>query len=263
MRIGDEDHPLVPAGLMLGVRMMAEGQSCIVRCASKYGYGSIGWNGVPPNSALEYHVRMLECSPANAPFSDLAAAIERKELGNLWFRAGRYPRASRCYQSGTQIVGDVSTASVEQAKNSDGGDHKEASALLEVAVALGNNHCRAEEKLGNMTCAKAALVGVLIRDPANLKALLAAVRLGVVTHELIEAEAALSKCKELVNAGHSMHADLLKAEKLLKEAKRKEKLREKELFGGKLGKASKVKACGSVAETMDAVAKQRLDDAQM
>ena len=43
VRVGDDDHPLVPAGLMLGVRMMAEGQGCVVRCAAKYGYGGEGW----------------------------------------------------------------------------------------------------------------------------------------------------------------------------------------------------------------------------
>ena len=172
VRIGDDDHPLVPPGLMLGVRMMAEGQSCVVRCAAKFGYGSSGWNGVPPDSALEYRVRMLECLPASAPVSELQAAIERKELGNMWFRAGRYPRASRCYSAGLQIVGDVSVPQAE-------GDSNEATAMLEVAVALGNNHYLAEEKLGNLRAAKEALIGVLIRDPANLKALLAAARLGI------------------------------------------------------------------------------------
>ena len=42
-----------------------------------------------------------------------------------------------------------------------------------------------------------------------------------------EAEAALSKCKELISADHSMHSELLKTEKLVKEAKRKERQREK------------------------------------
>ena len=135
LRIGDEDHPLVPAGLMLGVRMMAVGQSCTVRCAAKYGYGSAGWNGVPPNAALEYRVSMLECTPASAPLSDLQAAIERKELGNIWFRAGRYQRAGRCYTAGLQISGDVSESTVEQAKSGAAGDSEELMAMLEVAVA--------------------------------------------------------------------------------------------------------------------------------
>ena len=46
-------------------------------------------------------------------------------------------------------------------------------------MALGNNHYLAEERLGNLRVAKEALVSVLIRDPANLKALLSAARLGV------------------------------------------------------------------------------------
>eukprot|EP01043_Picozoa_sp_COSAG02_P030309 COSAG02_NODE_1928_length_10338_cov_85.895888_7_plen_446_part_00 len=234
LRVGDDDHPLVPAGLMLGVRMMAEGQSCIVRCAAKYGYGSTGWNGVPLNSALEYKVSMLECSPASAPMSNLAAAVERKELGNIWFRAGRYPRASRCYQAGLQIVGDISSETVTQAKRDTGAGSRESEAMLEVALALGNNYCRAEEKDGNFSSAKEALIGVLTRDPANLKALLGAARLGVKTGEMKEAEAALSKCQELISAEHSMHGEMMKLEKLLKEAKRKEKQREKDLFGGKL-----------------------------
>ncbi len=234
LRVGDDDHPLVPAGLMLGVRMMAEGQSCIVRCAAKYGYGSTGWNGVPLNSTLEYKVSMLECSPASAPVSNLEAAIERKELGNVWFRAGRYPSASRCYKAGVHMVGNVSSATVAQAKGDGGAGSEEAAAMLEVALALGNNHCRAEEKAGNFSSAKEALIGVLTRDPANLKALLAAARLGVKTDEIKEAEAALSKCKELINADHSMHGEMAKLAKLLKEAKRKEKQREKDLFGGKL-----------------------------
>ena len=44
VRIGDEDHPLVPPGLMLGVRMMASGQVSTIRCAAKYGYGTAGCN---------------------------------------------------------------------------------------------------------------------------------------------------------------------------------------------------------------------------
>ena len=234
LRVGDEDHPLVPAGLMLGVRMMAEGQSCIVRCAAKYGYGSTGWNGVPLNSAVEYKVSMLECSPASAPMSNLEAAVERKDLGNVWFRAGRYPRASRCYQAGLQMVGDVSSETVVQAKRDAGAGSREAAAMLEAALALGNNLCRAEEKAGNFSNAKEALIGVLTRDPANLKALLGAARLGVKTDEMKEAEAALLKCQELIDADHSMHGEMVKLEKLLKEAKRKEKQREKDLFGGKL-----------------------------
>jgi hypothetical protein len=270
VRVGDDDHPLVPAGLMLGVRMMAEGQGCVVRCAAKYGYGGEGWTDVPPGAALEYEVRMLECRPASAPVSDLEAATERKELGNLWYRAGRYPRASRCYKAGTQLVGEVRKGGGETQ-----GGEEETAALLEVAVALGNNLARSEEKMGRLSSAKDAVIGVLMRDPENTKALLAAVRLSCAAYEMLEADAALQKCKEILAAKSSKPADaagdgdgdgaveslaqeVSKAERLVRDANRRERQREKSLFGGKL--ASKQQQQGQQAQSAEeAGAEQKVD----
>ena len=64
---------------------------------------------VPASSALEFTVTMLAVESAATPRSELDSATERKELGNLWFKAGRYDRAARCYKTGADTVPQVRT----------------------------------------------------------------------------------------------------------------------------------------------------------
>eukprot|EP01048_Picozoa_sp_COSAG05_P007364 COSAG05_NODE_517_length_9060_cov_7.019306_11_plen_254_part_00 len=42
-RIGDEDHPLVPPGLMLGLKHMRAGEHATLRVDSRFGCGQSGW----------------------------------------------------------------------------------------------------------------------------------------------------------------------------------------------------------------------------
>ena len=106
----------------LGVATMRIGERCTLTCAPEYAYGAQGSSpSIPPNSTLIFDVELFEAKPKEKEVwrmsreEKLAAASEKKELGNALFKSGDFKPAFTAYEDGWKYVEHLSGLKQESA----------------------------------------------------------------------------------------------------------------------------------------------------
>eukprot|EP01124_Arcella_intermedia_P005970 TRINITY_DN13501_c0_g1_i1.p1 TRINITY_DN13501_c0_g1~~TRINITY_DN13501_c0_g1_i1.p1 ORF type:complete len:337 (-),score=70.16 TRINITY_DN13501_c0_g1_i1:62-1024(-) len=119
--LGDDEIPFALETVLTG---MKKGEYCHVRVKSKYGYGERGNQelGIPPNTDLIYHIRLLDFEKGKeswlmGTFEDKVEVVnKRKKEGNRFFEEGKYGLGIRKYEKAIEMIKYDSTFT-EQQKN--------------------------------------------------------------------------------------------------------------------------------------------------
>ncbi|CAN0139081.1 unnamed protein product [Scytosiphon promiscuus] len=207
-RIGDGDE--VP-GVELGLRHMRVGQTCLVRCESRFGYGGLGCpatrkedTDLPPDSDIEVQIELLEVVPTSSaqemsPEEIIEEGERKKRIGNEHFQRSAYQKALRAYTSAANSITGL------ELSNESSQTFLQARQLR---IDCGNNIATTCARLGELDKAKEAAVDVLELDPANTKALFRAGQVSSLQSNFVEAKLALQKAYDLNPASKEVHAEL-------------------------------------------------------
>lgn len=175
---------------------MQLGQTCLVRCESRFAYGPDGCPAtepedtyLPPNSDIELQVELLEVLSTTAlsdmtPEEATKEGQRKKQAGNVHFARAAYKKALRSYTSASNAIAGVDFP------DKDTESYREARQLR---IDCGNNIATTLARLGEMDKAKEAAVGVLELDPVNAKALYRAGKISSLQSNFVEAKLALGK----------------------------------------------------------------------
>jgi len=201
------DQQDVIPGLELALRHSCKGDHLFVRCAPKFAYGITGRQAtalspeVPPETAVEYEVEVLDHSSGNLSAAPLSHARQcaydinlRKEAGNRWYSYGDFRRASQSYNKGIKLaeglLGNTVGPILSSPHSND--DKKEAvdeqgyrDQIFQLWMACLNNCAACKISLKEYRIAKDICTSILEQDPRNIKALL---RAGKASLELDEFE---------------------------------------------------------------------------
>lgn len=202
---------ILVAGVELALRHMRIGQQCLVRCESRFAYGSDGCPAtrkedveLPPNSDIEVWIELLGVQSTKT-VSDMnleetiAEGDRKKMVGNGHFERKAYKKALRAYTSAANTVAGLDFP------NEDADAFREARQLR---IDCGNNMATTCVRLGDLEKAKEAAVGVLELDPVNAKALFRAGQVSSLQSNFAEASLALQKARALNPDSKEIRAEL-------------------------------------------------------
>ncbi|KAG8063918.1 hypothetical protein GUJ93_ZPchr0004g39060 [Zizania palustris] len=164
----DEEQAI--EGLDKTVVTMKKGEVALVRIPSEHAFGSAETKQdlavVPANSTVLYEVELVsfdkekESWDLKSNAEKIEAAAKKKDEGNLWFKMGKYAKASKRYEKAAKYVEYDSSFS---------DDEKKQSKALKVSSKLNNAACKLklkEYKEAQKLCTK-----VLELESTNVKAL--------------------------------------------------------------------------------------------
>ncbi|RZC50360.1 hypothetical protein C5167_018788 [Papaver somniferum] len=206
------DEEEIIEGLDKAVATMKRGEFALVIINPEYGYGSsetkTKFAVVPPNSILHYEVEMVGFTKVTESWDMEAAqkleyAAKRKEEGNVYFKAGKYKRASLRYDMAAKYVEFESTFDEEQ---------KKAGHFFKVTCQLNNASCKI--KLKEFREAAALCTKVLKLEPSNIKALFRRAQAYMETIDLDLAELDLKKALEIDPDNREVTTQLLRLKNL-------------------------------------------------
>ncbi|MCL7039506.1 hypothetical protein MKW94_024613 [Papaver nudicaule] len=206
------DEEEIIEGLDMAVATMKRGEFAIVIINPEYGYGSsetkTKFAVVPPNSILYYEVEMVGFTKVTESWDMEAAqkleyAAKRKEEGNIYFKAGKYKRASLRYDMAAKYVEFESTFDEGQ---------KKVGHFFKVSCHLNNASCKL--KLKEFREAASLCTKVLKLEPSNIKALFRRAQAYMETIDLDLAELDLKKAHEIDPDNREVTTQLLRLKNL-------------------------------------------------
>lgn len=211
-------------GVELGLRHMRVGQTCLIRCESRFGYGELGCKAtrkgdtdLPPDSDIEVQIELLEVISTTAvqnmsPKEILDEGERKKLIGNEHFQRAAYKKALRAYTAAANSITGL------EFSNENPETFLQARQLR---IDCGNNIATTCARLGELDKAKEAAVGVLELDPANTKALFRAGQVCSLQSNFVEAKLALQKAYDLNPGSKEVHAELGRLSARIKDYKSK------------------------------------------
>ncbi|CAD6244552.1 unnamed protein product [Miscanthus lutarioriparius] len=171
----DEDQ--VIEGLDKAVLSMKKGEVALVTIPPHHAFGTNETNQdlatVPPNSSVYYEMELVSFDKEKDSWDlkniaeKIEAAAKRKEEGNVWFKVGKYARASKRYEKALSFIEFDSSFSEEE---------KQLSKPLKISCKLNNAACKL--RLNYYKEAKELCTEVLESDSTNVKALYRDVKMG-------------------------------------------------------------------------------------
>ncbi|KAK1264701.1 Peptidyl-prolyl cis-trans isomerase FKBP65 [Acorus gramineus] len=163
----DEEQVII--GLDLAVASMKRGEGALIIIDHQYGFGNtqtqMNLVAIPSFSTLYYEVEMVEFTKVKEPWDmepeqKIEYAAKRKEEGNLYFKAGKYQRASLRYDTAVKYVEFDAVFNEEQ---------KKMGKFFKVSCNLNNAACKI--RLKEFREAVALCSRVLQLESCNIKAL--------------------------------------------------------------------------------------------
>ncbi|XP_047069159.1 peptidyl-prolyl cis-trans isomerase FKBP62-like [Lolium rigidum] len=164
------DEEQVIDGLDKTVITMKKGEVALVKIPPELAFGSTETKGelavVPPNSTVFYEVELVSFEKEKESWDlksnpeKIEAAAKKKEEGNVWFKMGKYAKASKRYEKAAKYIEYDSSYSE---------DEKKQSKALKISINLNDAACKL--KLKDYKEAVKLCTKVLELESTNVKAL--------------------------------------------------------------------------------------------
>lgn len=164
------DEEQVIEGLDITVVNMKKGEVALARVPPEQAFGSVETNQdlatVPPNSTVLYEVELVsfekekESWDLKTNIEKIEAAAKKKDEGNVWFKMGKYAKASKRYEKAAKYI---------EYDSSFNEDEKKQSKALKVSSKLNNAACKL--KMKEYREAEKLCTKVLELESTNVKAL--------------------------------------------------------------------------------------------
>ncbi|KAK3154129.1 hypothetical protein QOZ80_2BG0186510 [Eleusine coracana subsp. coracana] len=229
----DEDQ--VIEGLDKAVSSMKRGEVALVTLPPKHAFGANETKQdlaiVPPNSSICYEVELVSFDKEKESWDlkdnteKIEAAAKKKDEGNVWFKIGKYARASKRYGKALNFVEYDSSYSEEE---------KKLSKALKISCKLNNAACKL--KLKDYKEAKELCTEVLELDSTNVKAFYrrAQAYIGLVDLDLAEED--IKRALEIDPENRDVQMGYRRLKEKVKEYNR----RDAKLYGNMISKLSKL-----------------------
>ncbi|KAL6634324.1 hypothetical protein ACP70R_026995 [Stipagrostis hirtigluma subsp. patula] len=229
----DEDQ--VIEGLDQAVLGMKKGEVALVTIPPEHAFGANETQQdlavIPPNSSVYYEVELVSFDKEKESWDmkdnaeKIEAATKKKDEGNVWFKMGKYARASKRYGKALNFVEYDSSFSEEE---------KQLSKPLKVSCKLNNAACKL--KLKDYKEAKELCTEVLELDNTNVKALYRRAQAHTHLVDLDLAEEDIKKALEIDPENRDVKMEYRRLKEKVKEYNR----REAKLYGNMISKLSKL-----------------------
>uniref|UniRef100_A0ACD5Z275 Uncharacterized protein n=1 Tax=Avena sativa TaxID=4498 RepID=A0ACD5Z275_AVESA len=229
----DEDQ--VIEGLDKAVLSMKKGEVAFLTIAPEHAYGSDETQQdlavVPPNTTVYYDVELVSFEKEKESWElkdnteKIEAAGKKKDEGNVWFKMGKYARASKRYGKALSFI---------EYDNSFSEEEKQLSKALKVSCKLNDAACKL--KLKDYKGAKELCTEVLEIDSTNVKALYR--RAQAYTH-LVELDLAELDIKNALEIDPE-NRDVKMGYRRLKETVKEYNRRDAKFYGNIIEKLSKL-----------------------
>jgi len=105
----------------LAVATMKQGELAMLTCRYDYAYGEQGSGSIPPNATLIFEVELLgwdDPEPDTAA-EKIKAAAKKKELGNQFFKEGKFEEAAKTYTEALEFFKNAWGFGDEEKKQAD------------------------------------------------------------------------------------------------------------------------------------------------
>ncbi|KAL0451916.1 UNVERIFIED_CONTAM: Peptidyl-prolyl cis-trans isomerase FKBP65 [Sesamum latifolium] len=229
-------------GLDRAIKTMKKGEVALITIQPEYAFGPSESPQelavVPGNSAVYYELEMVSFLKEKESWEmnteeKIAAAGKKKEEGNVWFKAGKYKRASKRYEKAVRFIDFDSNFSEEE---------KEKAKVLKVSCNLNNAACKL--KLKDYKEAEKLCTKVLEIDGKNVKALYRRAQAYLNLVELELAEKDIKKALEI----DPNNRDVKLEYKILKEKVKEYNRKDAQFYGSifaKMNKLEQTKSAGA------------------
>ncbi|PWA86247.1 rotamase FKBP 1 [Artemisia annua] len=241
------DEEQVIDGIDRAVLTMKKGEVAILTVAPEYAFGSTESKQelavVPPNSTVTYEIELVsfvkdkESWDLNAK-EKIEAAGKKKEEGNVFFKAGKYLKASKRYEKAAKYI--------EYDTNFDEADKKQARALI-ASCSLNDAACKL--KLKDYKQAVKLCTKVLEIESKNVKALYRRAQAYINLVDLDLAELDIKKALEIDPDNRDVKLEY----KVLKEKMKEYNKKDAKFYGNMFAKLSAIdskKTAPKVVEPM-------------
>jgi len=241
------DEEQVIDGLDQTVMTMKKGEVALARIPPELAFGSTETKHdlavVPPNSTVFYEVELVsfdkekESWDLKSNAEKIEAAAKKKEEGNVWFKMGKYAKASKRYEKAAKYIEYDSSFSE---------DEKKQSKALKISIKLNDAACKLrlkEYKEAEKLCTK-----VLELESTNVKALY---RRAQAYTELVDLELAELDIKKALEIDPN-NRDVKIAYKALKDKLREYNKRDAKFYGNMFAKWRKLEETEKVPVKQDA-----------
>lgn len=235
----DEEQAI--EGLDITVVTMKKGEVALARIPPERAFGStetkLDLAVVPANSRVYYEVELVsfekekESWDLKSNTEKIEAAAKKKDEGNVWFKMGKYAKASKRYDKAAKYI-EYDSSFTE--------DEKKQSKALKINIKLNNAACKLrlkEYKEAEKLCTK-----VLELESTNVKALY---RRAQAYTELVDLELAEMDIKKALEIDPD-NRDVKMAYKALKDKVKEYNKRDAKLYGNMFAKWRKVESAEKV-----------------
>ncbi|XP_076902292.1 peptidyl-prolyl cis-trans isomerase FKBP62-like isoform X2 [Bidens hawaiensis] len=226
------DEEQVIDGLDRAVMTMKKGEVAVLTIAPEYAFGSAESKQelavVPPNSTVTYEIELVSFVKDKESWDmntqeKIEAAGKKKEEGNLWFKAGKYLKASKRYEKAAKYIEYDTSFSDEE---------KKQAKTLKVSCNLNNAACKL--KLKDYKQAEKLCTKVLESDSGNVKALYRRAQAYIHLADLYLAEIDIKKALEIEPGNRDVKLEY----KVLKEKMREYNKKDAKFYGNMFAKLS-------------------------
>lgn len=241
------DEEQVIEGLDITVVTMKKGEVALARIPPERAFGStetkLDLAVVPANSRVYYEVELVsfekekESWDLKSNTEKIEAAAKKKDEGNVWFKMGKYAKASKRYDKAAKYI-EYDSSFTE--------DEKKQSKALKINIKLNNAACKLrlkEYKEAEKLCTK-----VLELESTNVKALY---RRAQAYTELVDLELAEMDIKKALEIDPD-NRDVKMAYKALKDKVKEYNKRDAKLYGNMFAKWRKVESAEKVPGKQEA-----------
>lgn len=204
-----------------GFAGMKKGEKAILRCKPDYAYGSSSQGKIPANSTLNFEVELLSFGPKKKEpweYDDeerQVEALKSKDQGTELFKEKRFSEAIAAYEEACELIEPIASAK-------------------SIWVTCKTNAAQCAANNGDHAASIRYSTEALGKDPDNIKALYrrgsARIHMGLAEEALIDLQHGLKLDPE----NKALKTEILKANKIIADAKKKEK----SIFGNMFSKVS-------------------------
>ncbi|XP_051216656.1 peptidyl-prolyl cis-trans isomerase FKBP62 [Lolium perenne] len=241
------DEEQVIDGLDKTVITMKKGEVALVKIPPELAFGSTETKGelavVPPNSTVFYEVELVSFEKEKESWDlksnpeKIEAAAKKKEEGNVWFKMGKYAKASKRYEKAAKYIEYDSSYSE---------DEKKQSKALKISINLNDAACKL--KLKDYKEAVKLCTKVLELESTNVKALYRRAQAYTALVDLELAELDIKKALEIDPDNREVKV----AYKALKDRMREYNKRDAKFYGNMFAKWRKVEDADKLPAKQDA-----------
>ncbi|KAM0822527.1 hypothetical protein ACQ4PT_071441 [Festuca glaucescens] len=241
------DEEQVIDGLDKTVITMKKGEVALARIPPELAFGSAETKGdlgvVPPSSTVLYEVELVSFDKEKESWDlksnpeKIQAAAKKKEEGNVWFKMGKYAKASKRYEKAAKYIEYDSSYSE---------DEKKQSKALKISINLNDAACKL--KLKDYKEAVKLCTKVLELESTNVKALYRRAQAYTALVDLELAELDIKKALEIDPDNREVKV----AYKALKDKQREYNKRDAKFYGTMFAKWRKVEDADELPGKQDA-----------